>query len=87
MTKWTKEYRAEYMKKYIAQKKEELWYKYFQSKTEKQKEYYSKNRKECQKKALDYYYKNRKEICKKQREFKRQYYSKKAQILRKINEY
>jgi hypothetical protein len=87
MTKRTKEYRAEYMQKYIAKKKEELWYKYLRSKTEKAKDYYNKNRKVCQKKALEYYYENKEEILKKYKEEKLLYIGKKAKILREIDKY
>lgn len=87
MTKRTKEYKSEYMKKYREKKKEELWYSYLRSKTEKQKIYYSKNKEYCKKKALEYYYRNREDILQKYKEEKLLYIGKKAKILREIDKY
>ena len=68
--KWTKEYRAEYMKQYFAKKKEELWeYGYYLKRTKE----YTPQRKE---KSLEYYYKNKERISQ-QNKLKRQMYKEK----------
>ena len=85
MTKRTKEYKSEYMKKYREKKKEELWYLYLRNKSEKQKIYYSKNKEYYIKKALDYYYSNKEQILEKHKAQNLLYIGKKAKILREID--
>lgn len=57
---WTKEKRAEYMKKYYAQKKQEIWeLEFLRLKNEKQKNHYKKNSEYYKAYAKKRYYNNK----------------------------
>lgn len=62
MTKWTKEYRVEYMKKYFAKKKWEIWEEAYR---EKRRQEYSEY---TRKNSLKYYYNHRERILKQKKE-------------------
>lgn len=84
MTKWTKEYRAEYMKKYRENKIEELWMEYKRIIAKRGRKYYEKNKEVIGKKAKEYYQENKEYIRERERQCRREITEKLLQLKRNL---
>lgn len=84
-SKWTPEYRSQYMKEYNKRKKEELWILFIIKRNKSQAKYYAKNREACNKTCREHYWNNRESILARLKKERDEALSKKIKTFRNNN--